>query len=171
MHFASTRTLCVLVTDRGGTDMKIRAFVIEDDANIRDIVCTILTERGYEVHAFSEPLYCLIYLERGCPCPRKYACGDIFIVDLMMPNMTGLEFVENQTRNGCKAITQNKAVMSAGWTHALRAEARALGCKVFSKLSLVHELPEWLDTCEKRIDPNRKLADLQELFKQEHGDA
>ena len=145
--------------------MQIRAFVIEDNEEVRDIVCSILKERGYEVHSSSEPLNCRVYLDRDCPCPRKYACGDIFIVDLMMPNVTGLEFIDNQIRNECKAMVQNKAVMSVGWTDAARAQAKRLGCKVFDKTSLVEQLPGWLDACERRIDPNRKLVELQELFK------
>jgi hypothetical protein len=74
--------------------------------------------------------------------------------------MTGLEFIESQTRYGCKAIGKNKAVMSATWTDAELETAKKLGCKTFQKPFRSNELLSWLDECERRIDPNRKLSDL-----------
>ncbi len=143
--------------------MKIRAFVLEDDDDIRLLVSARLKRRGYEVLSFSEPLSCPIYLDRECPCPREHACGDILITDINMPNVTGLEFIENQTRNGCKGIVQNKAVMSAAWTNAKLVRAKRIGCQVFNKPDMTEKIDEWLDQCEKRIDPNRKLTDLKVL--------
>jgi CheY-like chemotaxis protein len=145
--------------------MKVRAFILDDNESVRSLISSILEERGYEVLSSSEPLFCPIYLDRECPCPVKYMCGDIFITDINMPNVTGLEFIENQIHNDCKAIVQNKAVMSGAWTDAELEYAKRLGCQIFHKPLRIDEITRWLDECEKRIDPNRKLADLQELFK------
>jgi len=140
--------------------MKLRAFVFEDNDALRDITSFILEGREYEVLSYSEPLLCPAYLDLECPCPAGSACGDIFITDNVMPNMTGLEFIENQMRHGCKAIAKNKAVISGAWTDAELERAKRLGCKTFEKPFKTSELLSWLDECEKRIDPNRKLSDL-----------
>jgi CheY-like chemotaxis protein len=140
--------------------MKLRAFVFEDNEGLRRMISSILGRRGYEVFSYSEPLFCPIYLDRECPCPEDFACGDIFITDNSMPNVTGLEFIENQIRHGCKAIEKNKALTSGKWTEAELERAKTLSCKTFQKPFRTNELLSWLDECEKRIDPNRKLSDL-----------
>jgi len=149
--------------------MKLRAFVFEDNDALRDIISSILEGREYEVLSYSEPLLCPAYLDRECPCPAGSACGDIFITDNVMPNMTGLEFIENQMRHGCRAIAKNKAVISGAWTDAELERTKRLGCKTFEKPFKTRELLSWLDECEKRIDPNRSLSDLPLRFKDDIG--
>ena len=140
--------------------MKIRAFVFEDYDPLRSVISSILESRRYEVLSYSEPVTCPIYLDRECRCPLEYMCGDIFIMENNMPSMTGLEFIENQTRNACKAIRKNKAVISGRWTDAELEQAKRLDCKIFEKPFKTNELLSWLDECERRIEPNRKLSDL-----------
>ncbi len=140
--------------------MRLRAFVFDDDEELRRMIASILERRGYEVFSYSEPLFCPIYLDRECPCPEDYACGDIFITDNSMPNVTGLEFIENQIRLGCKAIEKNKVLMSGKWTKAELERAKSLGCKICEKPFRTNKLLGWLDECEKRVDPSRKLSDL-----------
>ncbi len=141
--------------------MKLRAFVLDDDEDMRSLISGLFKRRGYEVLSYSEPLFCPVYLDSQCPCLQEYACGDIFIIDVNMPNMTGLEFIENQIRNGCKADVHNMVVMSAAWTRDDVHRAKKIGCRILSKLSLTDEIDEWLTECEKRIKPDRKLMDLK----------
>ncbi len=82
--------------------MRIRAVVIDDEDVIRDLFFYIMKKRGYEVYTSSEPLFCPIYLDCECPCPVEHICTTIVITDINMPNMTGLEFIEHQKKNGCK---------------------------------------------------------------------
>ena len=79
-----------------------------------------------------------------------------------MPRMTGLEFVENQTKRGCQGCISNKAIISANWTKEEKAKAKNLGCKVFNKPFQIDELTQWLDEREKHIPKNRKLADFED---------
>lgn len=144
----------------GESVMRLRIFVFEDNDALRSAISSLLEIRGYEVLSYSEPLLCPAYLNRECPCPQNHACGDVFITDNVMPNMTGLDFIESQKRHGCKAIAKNKAVMSATWTDAELERAKELDCKTFQKPFETNELLSWLAECEKRIDPNRKLAEL-----------
>ncbi|GBE02541.1 sensor histidine kinase RcsC [bacterium BMS3Abin08] len=138
--------------------MRLRVVVVDDDELIRSLTSSALESRGYEVIACSEPLFCPVYLDRKCPCPQNQLCCDVIITDINMPNMTGLEFIENQRKNGCKVPYM--AIMSGSWTDAELEQAKSLGCHVFRKPLSIDVFDEWLDECEKSIDPNRKLSDF-----------
>ena len=107
--------------------MKLRAFVFDDNDMLRKTISSVLESRGYEVFSYSEPLLCPVYLARKCP--HDYPCVDVLITDLRMPNMTGLDFIENQMAKGCKGMVKNKAVMSGAWTEVQLEQAKRLGCK------------------------------------------
>jgi CheY-like chemotaxis protein len=141
-------------------DMKLRAVVIDDNEQVRSVISSIMELRGYEVLSSPEPPACPVYLDSECKCPYEYECMDILITDQRTPRMTGLDFIENQARNGCKAIVKNKAVISGNWTDEELEQAKSLGCQVFNKPFKVEEIAKWLDECEKRINPNRKLAEV-----------
>jgi len=147
--------------------MKLRAIVFEDNEALRTTISSMLEMRGYEVFSYSEPLLCPVYLDRECP--HEHPCVDVSITDLRMPNMTGLDFIENQTRYGCKAIVSNKAVMSGAWTDEELERAKRLGCQIFEKPFGINEINKWLNECEERIDPNRKLSDLPLSSKDDTG--
>ncbi len=138
--------------------MKLRAVVVDDEELVRSLISSILEIREYEVISCSEPLFCPIYLDISCPCPQYQPCCDIIITDINMPNMTGIEFVENQKKNGCKV--PNMAIMSGLWTDADLEQAKSLGCKVFKKPLRIVEIDRWLNECEKNTDPNRKLSNF-----------
>ena len=137
--------------------MKIRALVFDDDEAVREVMASLLAARGYEVYEFSEPGSCPLSLERECQCPIGHACADFIVSDLKMPNMTGLEFVENQIIRGCKAL--NFILISGSWSTSEMERAHELGCMTFNKPLGSRELFAWLDQCEKSIDPERKLWD------------
>ena len=77
-----------------------------------------------------------------------------------MPLMTGLEFLESQTKRGCGCVS-NKAIISANLTTAEIDKAKKLGCKIFGKPFNIDELTHWLDEREKHIPKNRKLVDFE----------
>jgi len=138
-----------------GIAMKARALVFDDEPGIRTLLSTILSNRGYEVHAFPQPRSCPLLLESGCPCPPGHTCADIILTDISMPGMTGLEFIRNQMKHGCKV--RNRAAISGSWSGSDLERAVQLGCKTFNKPFLIADIEGWLDDCEKRMDSSRKL--------------
>ncbi len=138
--------------------MKPRAIVLDDDYTIRSVICDILEDRGYEVFGFSDPTLCPVYLDSKCTCADGRFCANIIITDINMPYMNGLEFIEHQRRNACKA--SNIAVMSGRWTDEVLVHAKRLGCHIFNKPFKIDELKKWLNACEIKFYLNSKLSDL-----------
>jgi len=140
--------------------MKLRVFLIDDDKRIRDLVKDVLEERGHRVYAFSEPFRCPILLNEKCLCPDGWQCGDLFITDLEMQGMSGLDFIENQVQFGCRSLTSTTAVMSGGWTDYTLARARDLGCRTFHKPFVLDEFISWIRECEQLANPARGLTSI-----------
>ena len=67
--------------------------IVEDDLDIRDSMLEILEDRGYSVSTAADGLQALQRLSDGTRKP------DLILLDLMMPNMNGLEFREEQLKN------------------------------------------------------------------------
>ena len=55
--------------------------VVEDDAELRDLFCAVLTERGYQPLPASDGMEALDILE--------HSYVDLIISDIMMPKMDG----------------------------------------------------------------------------------
>ena len=137
--------------------MRIRAIVFDDEKVIRTFLRQVLQKRGYEVFTFPEPDLCPLHHKGGCGCTKGQACTDIIISDINMPNVTGLQFVENQLNKGCKV--KHMALMSGAWSNSDLERAEQLGCHTFHKPIRLNDLEQFLDQCEKEIDPHRILSD------------
>jgi CheY-like chemotaxis protein len=60
--------------------------VVEDDQDIRESLVEILVDDGYAASMANDGLQALLRLRNGLPKP------DLILLDLMMPNMNGIEF-------------------------------------------------------------------------------
>jgi two-component system chemotaxis response regulator CheY len=67
---------------------KQRILIIEDDPNIREVMIMALQFEGFEVYSASNGKEGLEALESG---PRP----NLILLDLMMPVMSGWEFIDN----------------------------------------------------------------------------
>lgn len=92
-------------------------YVLEDDANICEIVTYILSEAGYRVH--------------DCHTVRRFnelmgsKLPDIIILDILLPDGNGLE-VCKQLRSDNKTDSIPVLMMSANKT---KADIEEVGCK------------------------------------------
>jgi CheY-like chemotaxis protein len=135
--------------------MTIRVVIFDDESEIRLFLTRVLQRRGYEIHAYSQPLECPSYLVNDCACKRNQPCADILITDLHMPEMSGLDFLEHQFANGCHCEPRNKAIISGNLSDDDRERARKMGCQVFDKPLELPIFLNWLDACEARLDRAR----------------
>ena len=67
--------------------MKARVLVVEDDADLREIVCEVLESAGYEPTPAAGGEEALAALDE----PRR---ADLILLDLTMPGMSGFELRE-----------------------------------------------------------------------------
>ena len=83
------------------------------------------------------------------------------IISNRMAKMSGLNLIKKQLEGRCKGATKNKLVLSSSVRKDREFSfAKELGCKVLMKPFKVSEVSAWIDECEMKIDPKRKLADL-----------
>lgn len=135
-------------------EQKLRVILFEDDQAFSDLVRKIIQGFGYEVSAFSDPTVCPLFKNLKTSCPQSQPCADVVITDNMMPNMTGIEFLQLQRSCGCKASDLNKALMSAVTTPQQQEAVKSLGCKFFRKPFKIDALRQWLKECEVRTKEN-----------------
>jgi CheY-like chemotaxis protein len=138
---------------------KPRAIVIDDDDFIRSALRRFFVMRGHEVLPFNGPAaICAVDGSGGDFCADGNACGDIFITDIHMPGVNGVELLECQARKGCRLNTRNKAVISGCIDPQSRKRVQRLGSSCFEKPFTLDEITAWVAGCEQRLDLNRPLA-------------
>jgi CheY-like chemotaxis protein len=138
--------------------MNLRIFVIDDEPCIAETFRWHLSDQGHEVICGTEPTACKIY--QGGVCDHDDPCGDILFVDMYMPKMNGLEFIEHMEKKGCKGVTRNKVIMTSSIENVDIQRGIALGCLVIQKPITLAQIDALIDEIKKNIPPDRKLADL-----------
>lgn len=137
--------------------MNYRALIFDDEKEIRKLLWSFFDNRGYEVFTFPHPGTCPLNDEEVCPCSIEQACTDVILSDVNMPMKTGLAFLEEQIKKGCRC--KHFALMSGAFSVRDVSKATSLGIKIIEKPFELTELTDWLDQIEKGIDPQRKLSD------------
>src|SRR5437016_7760614 len=77
-------------------------FVVDDSADLVEMIGIFLTRAGYQTHVFSDPLEALSALESGQAQPH------LLISDFRMPGINGLELIHR-----CKLIDPTLKVIAA----------------------------------------------------------
>ncbi len=141
---------------------KLRIIIIDDDPAISLLLKTALKKQGHHVLTFPDPTACPcpVLKKEICFCPQEFPCADIVISDIVMPNMSGIDFFKRQREGGCKAPDVNKALISATANKEHFDAIEELGCNFFKKPFKLVEIVKWIDECAKRIPEDRILAKL-----------
>ena len=134
-----------------------RVILFDDEPIVLDVLKRFFELRGYDVHAFREPIICPIY-GKGTRCEKPVPCGDLMITDYKMPGMNGLQLLQAQALSGCKLLPQNKALMTGYMDEDSIADIRRLGAAYIEKPFEFDELAVWVDECEKRMDLSQRVA-------------
>ena len=142
--------------------MKFRTIICDDNELVRDIYYHILFEHGHEVYSFGDAQYCPLNAIFDSDCNNVTPCSDILISDVSMPQVNGLDFVENLHAKGCKI--EHIALISGYWADEDISRAKQLGCSVFHKPMELKDLCEWLAKCEANVNPQRVLSDKYANF-------
>ena len=141
---------------------KLRIIIIDDDPAITLLLETALTMRGHHVLTFLDPTACPcpVLKKTFCFCPQGFPCADIVISDIVMPNMSGIDFFKLQRKGGCKTPDVNKALISGAAYEEHSDVVEELGCNFFKKPFKLVEIVTWVEECAKRVPEDRTLAML-----------
>jgi CheY-like chemotaxis protein len=117
----------------------IRILVVEDDADSRDFLATLLKLEGYSVTTANDGLEAIEQVESDCP--------DLILSDIAMPNLDGIEMVK-QLRSSPKyravPIVMLSAFGSGNLINAINAGANQALRKPVNAESLLKDVSEWL---------------------------
>src|SRR5215475_13298771 len=92
--------------------------VVDDEANARRALQTILEEEGFSVSQAADGQEALELLRAGCP--------DLVLADIRMPRLDGIELVRRARSEGCPALF---VMMTAFATIETAVEAMRAGAE------------------------------------------
>jgi len=139
---------------------KPRVILYDDDTIILDMLRHFFVKRGYEVCSYNIPTsICPPHRGLADSCENLSPCADVIISDYRMPEMTGIELFQRQSKRGCPVDINMKAIMSGYADEVLMEQCRDLGCTFFEKPFELSELSSWLSEREKHFDLSQQLLD------------
>lgn len=133
-------------------------YVVDDDASIRESLCSLLRSAGMAVELFASPLE---FLEQ--PCFRDFSC---VVLDVRMPGMDGLALQERLLARGIEIpvifITGHGDVPQA--VRAMKAGAIDFLNKPFDDTDLLKAITSALSRLSACSQERMALADLRQRF-------
>lgn len=122
------------------TTAKKRLLIVDDEADLRDLLSQILVSEGYEIDTAADGDEAIEMLGRG-----RY---DAVLLDIMMPKRNGFEVLRHLTAHH----PGTKSVMLTGYTDLKSAvEAKQLGAAEF--ITKPYKLQTVLSTLQRVLTP------------------
>jgi len=137
---------------------KKRAFIYDDDPLVLSMLSDFFRSRNYDTLSYLEPHTCPVYMGQNEHCENLRPCGDIFLTDFHLPNMSGLDMILLQEEHGCKVDIRNKAVMSGFMNDGSLSVMEEKKIPFFRKPFKLSDLDKWLAECDTRIDLTQHLG-------------
>jgi two-component system, NtrC family, response regulator AtoC len=122
-------------------DLRVKCLIVDDHQSIRKLCMTVASSLGFDCNEAESAEAALAYLETDAP--------DIVIADLMMPNMSGLEFLPRvkELLPRCEI-----AIMTGHGSIETAVQAMKLGaCDYITKPFRVEELKLLLQRMEEKV--------------------
>ena len=124
--------------------MQKKVLVIDDDVYCLDSVVEYLSDQNFAITSALKPT-CPMLKESATICPMQTPCYNVVLSDNQMPEMTGLEFFQLQTQNGCKIPPHHKALISGNISGEDQQIAEEMGHKVFHKPTPLNFIDCWIN--------------------------
>src|SRR5690606_25934101 len=126
-------------------------FIVDDDPKIGELFATVLRRDGYDAHAFVSPVALLETVD-------DEAAPDLILTDLMMPEMTGIQLLD-EIRS--RDLTLPIIVMTAHSSVQTAVEAMRLGA--FHYLQKPVNLEEMRALLSKALDLYSDRVELRQI--------
>lgn len=139
---------------------RYRAVILDDNSTIRKVLRSFFDSLGYEVFTFPDLGLCPLHVIHTCPCPPSARCADLIVSDLRMLDGSGVDFLEQLVRKGCRHPPL--ALMSGDFSGEDLARASRLGCMLFKKPLDMVQFATWVKEAEGLIPSTRALHDWLE---------
>lgn len=128
----------------------MRVMVLDSNELARSMLNCMLAREGHEVVMYSDPSGCPLFTFPSCPCGMNGHCPDAIMADLHMPTASGLAFVDEQRRKGCRC--RFVALMAGSWEDDELVRAAQLGVTLFSKPFHFEKLRRWLAEAQSHAE-------------------
>lgn len=125
-----------------------KVVLIDDNVKFLSNLARVLKGKGYVVEtyesAYKSPFMCG---DGCCPCPMGDSrCPDVIVVDIGMPEMNGVEFLNALHRRGCQC--KHFALMTGyHMKESHLARITKLGGQLFQKPFTMANVTDWLSRC------------------------
>lgn len=126
-------------------EKKLKVIIFENDQTILTRFKGLFKFKGHDVLSYSEPAACPLFNDLQCDCPQDSPCADVFIADMNMGKMTGLDFFEHQRKKGCKAPDGNKLLLGDEVTAEQQRALKNLGCGFIKKPFNAYDVAKWVE--------------------------
>jgi CheY-like chemotaxis protein len=125
---------------RIGTVAMSRILVVDDEAGVRSLVCTILGSRGFLTEEASDGVEALEKL--------RSSAYDAMVLDLMMPRLTGQDVVNALSESDPDML--GRTVIATAYIESARQRHLDRTCKVVAKPFDFLTLVAAVESCARR---------------------
>jgi CheY-like chemotaxis protein len=140
-----------------------RVLVVDDDEAVRSLICSILSDAGYNVYEAVDGLNAMDLLKK-----RRY---DALLTDYHMPNMDGLElltFTKEMWPDLPVIVATSDVVVSGPTAHQLLQPAYAILEKPFDRSDLLNRIRSAVHGLPSHAPDARVLRQNADVSRQQH---